>query len=102
MRGMLGYGVGALSAPLMTVSMLGPVAGLPLEVSPVQSAAIPASWDPLPAAFTCRPSSTVTLSDRSTCIGPALVNADSVSRNPSGGVTAAVGVAGRAPWAPHR
>src|SRR5579863_697350 len=82
--------------------MLGPVATLPLvTVVPVQSAAIPASWDPLRAAATLSPSRTVTLSVRSTCIGPALVNAESVSRKTSGLVTAGVIPVGAAPWAPH-
>src|SRR5579862_4416863 len=90
------------SAAAIVWSMLGPVALVPfLIVVPVQRAAIPASWEPPLAAITLRPSSTVTLLVRSALVGPALVNADSVSRKTSGLVTVAVEPVGAAPCAPH-
>src|SRR5580693_4125791 len=96
----------------MAWSMLGPVACWPLEasVAPVQSEAMPASWLPVLAAALFKPSSTLTWLVRSTPIGPALVKAESVGRNPPTppspalllrGVTAAAAPVGGGPYAPH-
>src|SRR5580700_9386201 len=106
MRGMFEYGVLTLNwdfiSGAITWSMLGPVgSGVLVTVVPVQSPAIPPSWEAMPAAATLSPSSTVTWLVKSTCIGPALVKADKVSRKTRGFVTLGVVPVGAGPCAPH-